>query len=72
MKTKREFVEEMKDVFIQIQALDDQLKEIKTKAKEQDFDAPMLAKIAKALAESKISELTEKTEILLETIEEVQ
>lgn len=72
MKTKREFVKEMQDVFIQIQALDDQLKEIKTKAKEQDFDAPMLAKIAKALAESKISELTEKTEILLETIEEVQ
>ena len=72
MKTKRDLVQEMVSIFIQQDALNEQLKEIKAEAKELEFDPAVLSKVAKSIADGKVNELAEKSEVILETIEEVQ
>lgn len=68
--TEESLIEDMYDQLLQIDKYNTILKEIKTKAKEAGFDGALLAKVAKAKVDDKIAELTEKTEKLLELIEE--
>lgn len=68
--TEESLIEDMYDQLLQIDKYNTILKEIKTKAKDAGFDGALLAKVAKAKVDDKIAELTEKTEKLLELIEE--
>ena len=69
VKTEEQFIEDMYDVLLQIDALNETLKGIKNSAKEANFDAALLAKVAKARVDDKVDELTEKTNKLLELLE---
>lgn len=68
--TEAQLISEMYDQFVQIDGFNAILKELKTAAKEAGFDAALLAKVAKAKADDKLADLTEKTEDLLALLEE--
>lgn len=67
--TEEELIEDMYDQFIQIDKYNTIVKELKDSAKKSGFDGALLAKVAKAKADNKVSELTEKTQRLLEILE---
>ena len=71
-KTKAEFVEAMEREFYELQSINDNLKQLKEDAKEAGYDAGMLAKVAKAMSESKADEILEKNEIFSELVDEVR
>ena len=71
-KTKAEYVEMLKREFYQIESIMETVSEIKTEMKEAGFDATLLVKVAKALAESRADEVIEKNEIFADTVEEVR
>lgn len=69
-KTESQLIEDMYDQFIQVEKYMTIVKELKSEAKEAGFDGALLAKVAKAKADDKVAELTEKTEALLELLGE--
>ena len=71
-KTKAEFVQMLKREFYQIESIMETVSEIKAEMKEAGFDATLLVKVAKALAESRADEVIEKNEIFADTVEEVR
>jgi uncharacterized protein (UPF0335 family) len=71
-KTKAEYVEMLKREFYQIESIMETVSEIKAEMKEAGFDAALLVKVAKALAESRADEVIEKNEIFADTVEEVR
>lgn len=71
-KTKAEYVEMLKREFYQIESIMETVSEIKAEMKESGFDAALLVKVAKALAESRADEVIEKNEIFADTVEEVR
>ena len=71
-KTKAEYVEMLKREFYQIESIMETVSEIKADMKEAGFDATLLVKVAKALAESRADEVIEKNEIFADTVEEVR
>ncbi len=68
---EKEFVEAMQREFYEIQSIEENLKELRTAAKEKGFDAAMLAKIAKARAEAKIADLVDKSQKLIDLADKV-
>lgn len=68
---EKEFVEAMQREFYEIQSIEENLKELRTAAKEKGFDATMLAKIAKARAEAKIADLVDKSQKLIDLADKV-
>lgn len=71
-KTKAEYVEMLKREFYQIESVMETVSEIKAEMKEAGFDATLLVKVAKALAESRADEVIEKNEIFADTVEEIR
>ena len=71
-KTKAEYVEMLKREFYQIESIMETVSEIKAEMKEAGFDATLLVKVAKVLAESRADEVIEKNEIFADTVEEVR
>ena len=71
-KTKAEYVEMLKREFYQIESIMETVGEIKAEMKEAGFDATLLTKVAKALAESRADEVIEKNEIFADTVEEIR
>ena len=71
-KTKAEYVEMLKREFYQIESIMETVSEIKAEMKEAGFDATLLVKVAKALAESRADEVIEKNEIFADTVEEIR
>ena len=71
-KIKAEYVEMLKREFYQIESIMETVSEIKAEMKEAGFDATLLVKVAKALAESRADEVIEKNEIFADTVEEVR
>lgn len=71
-KTKAEYVEMLKREFYEIESIMENVSEIKAEMKESGFDATLLVKVAKALAESRADEVIEKNEIFADTVEEIR
>ena len=71
-KTKAEYVQMLKREFYQIESIMETVSEIKAEMKEAGFDATLLVKVAKALAESRADEVIEKNEIFADTVEEIR
>ena len=71
-KTKAEYVEMLKRQFYEVESIMETVSEIKAEMKEAGFDATLLVKVAKALAESRADEVIEKNEIFADTVEEVR
>ena len=71
-KTKEEFVKLMQREFTEIESIMENVKELKEQAKAAGYDATMLAKLGKAMAESKTDEVIEKSQAFIDLAEEVR
>lgn len=71
-KTKAEYVQAMKREFYEVESIMENVSELKAEAKEAGFDATLLAKIAKSMAENKVDDVLEKNEIFALLVDEVR
>ena len=71
-KTKAELVQAMKREFCEVESIMENVAELKAQAKEAGYDATLLAKIAKSMAENKVDEVLEKNEIFASLVDEVR
>lgn len=71
-KTKAEFVEMLQREFTEILTITENIKELKEDAKEVGYDAALLARVAKSLAESKVEDILSKNQEFADMVEEVQ
>ena len=71
-KTKAELVEAMKREFCEVESIMENVAELKAQAKEAGYDATLLSKIAKSMAENRVDEVLEKNEIFATLVEEVR
>ena len=71
-KTKAELVEAMKREFCEVESIMENVAELKAQAKEAGYDATLLAKIAKSMAENRVDEVLEKNEIFANLVQEVR
>ncbi len=71
-KTKAEYVEAMKRLYIEIQSITEDLTSLKDEAKERGMDAALMAKVAKALADNKLEDILDKNTSFEELAEEVR
>lgn len=69
-KSKQEFIEAMKRQYYEIQSIDETIADLKSEAKDAGYDGSLLAKVAKAFADNKASEIIEKNETFAATVEE--
>lgn len=61
IQTTKAFINQAINILTEIDALNQQLKDLKDAGKEQGFDVPFLVNIAKAEVQGKLDELLEKT-----------
>lgn len=71
-RTQEEYVEAMTREYNEISSINENLKELKEQAKDQGFDAALLAKVAKAVSDAKVAEAIEKAEAFIQMVEKVQ
>ena len=71
-KTKAQFVEMLQREFTEIMTITESVKQLKEDAKEAGYDAALLAKVAKSLAESKLEDILSKNQEFADMVEEVQ
>lgn len=71
-KTKAEYVQLMKREFTEVESIMENVAELKAEAREAGFDATLLAKIAKAMAENKVDDVLEKNEVFASLVDEVR
>ena len=71
-KTKAELVQAMKREFCEVESIMENVAELKGQAKEAGYDATLLAKIAKSMAENRVDEVLEKNEIFASLVDEVR
>ena len=70
IQTTKDFINQAINILTEIDALNQQLKDLKDAGKEQGFDVPFLVNIAKAEVQGKLDELLEKTVKQEQAIEE--
>ncbi len=71
-KTKAELVEAMRREFCEVESIMENVAELKAQAKEAGYDATLLAKIAKSMAENRVDKVLEKNEIFASLVDEVR
>lgn len=69
---RKEAVAKLMKQYIQIQSIEEEIKDIKADIKVAGLNPSILANVAKAMASGKADELKEKSEEVLETIEEAR
>ena len=65
---KKEAIAKLVKQYIQIQSIEEEIKEIKSEIKAAGLNPSILSNVAKAFASGKAEELKEKSEEVLETI----
>lgn len=69
---KREAIAKLQKLFMELESVNEQIKDVKAELKESGFNVAVLAAVAKAMASGKTDELLEKSEETTETINEVR
>lgn len=64
----KEFIASAVNILSQIDALNEELKELKSAAKESELDVASLVAAAKAIVSNKCDELIEKSEAIIEAV----
>lgn len=67
----KEYFDRLVSLYSEINLLNEEIKEIKGNIKDMDLDATLIAKVAKAQADSKVQDLEESSKALLSLIAEV-
>ena len=70
MATESEYVKQMEAIFSEINVLMEDIKQLKSDAKDEGFKPTKLAKIAKLRAECKTGKYVQEVQEILNTIEE--
>lgn len=70
--SKKEYIDRFKAIFQEIDLLNADVKQLKDDAKEDSYDAALLSKIGKALAEEKIGDILEKAEVFAATVDQYE
>ena len=68
---KKDAVGKLVKLFMEQQSLDEQVKEVKDEAKASGLNAAILTAVAKSIVSGKASELKEKSEEIIDTLEDV-
>ncbi len=71
-QTQQEIVAKLTKLYCQQDSIGEEIKEIKKEAKAVGYKPALLAKVAKAMANAKTSELLQQSEELQSIIEEVR
>lgn len=66
---QREAISKLTKMYIEIQSIEEQIKEVKAEIKSEGMNASIIANVAKAVANNKVTELKEKSEETLEMID---
>ncbi len=69
---RKEAIAKLIKQYVQIQSIEDEIKDIKAEIKASGLNASIIASVAKAMASNKVSELKEKSEEVLETISDAR
>jgi uncharacterized protein (UPF0335 family) len=69
--TAKELFKKLCSVHAEIETLSSDLKELLAEGKEADLDTATINSIAKASTKGKVSELEEKSQLMLDTIDEL-
>lgn len=69
---RKEAVAKLMKHYIEISSIEEQIKDIKVDIKAAGLNASVIANVAKAMSSNKVSELKEKSEEVLEVIEEAR
>lgn len=67
----KEYFDRLVSLYSEINLLNEEIKEIKGNIKDMDLDATLIAKVAKAQADSKVQDLEESSKAILSLIAEV-
>lgn len=70
-KTKVQIIKALKNLYAEQLMLDEDIKELKTEAKDLGYNHTLLASVAKSLAQGKTDELLEKHALFAQVVEEV-
>lgn len=68
--SQKEIIAKLVRQYIQIQSIEEEISEIKTQAKASGLNASILTQVAKAIANNKVESLKEKSEEVLDAIQE--
>lgn len=68
--SQKEIIAKLVRQYIQIQSIEEEIAEIKSEAKASGLNASILTQVAKAIANNKVESLKEKSEEVLDAIEE--
>ena len=68
--SQKEIIAKLVRQYIQIQSIEEEISEIKTQAKVSGLNASILTQVAKAIANNKVESLKEKSEEVLDAIQE--
>lgn len=68
--SQKEIIAKLVRQYIQIQSIEEEVKEIKAEAKALGINPSIVSQVAKAIANNKVEELKEKSEQTMELIEE--
>lgn len=67
--TEKETIAALVKLYTEEESISEEVKEIKSNAKEAGFDAAILSAVAKAIVKNKVDELIEKSEATVKAIE---
>ena len=67
---KKEAINKLVKYYVQIQSIEEEMKEVKAEIKASGLNPSVISNVAKCFASGKVDELKEKSEEVLETIEE--
>ena len=70
--SQKEIIAKLVRQYIQIQSIDEEIKEIKAQAKAQGLNVSILSNVAKAIANNKVDELKQKSEETMEAISDAR
>ena len=68
--SQKEIIAKLVRQYIQIQSIEEEVKEIKAEAKTLGINPSIVSQVAKAIANNKVDELKQKSEETMELIEE--
>jgi len=71
-RTKTELVSAMKNLFVEIQSINEQIDEIKAEAKERGMPHTLMAKVAALQATMKVDEVLDKNDQFAALVDEVR
>ena len=66
---EKEIINELVKLYTQEESISEQVKEIKSQAKEKGFNPSILSAVAKAIVKNSVDELIEKSEATVKAIE---